>query len=220
MSRVAIIIGAGKIGGTVGAHLAGGFEVHNASHAELELADPESVRRYLERFARIDLLINAAGSYGAVGRIREVAPEGWGRGIMVNLVGVYACCHYALPKMPAGGHIINLGGGGKGPLEKISGYAAAKSALWRLTETLATEEPELRVNAIAPGPMDSRMQNAVLGVDAPWAGHLRSMRAGRDSGVPIENTLRVIDHILATNPTGSMFFAREFAAQPRLVAGL
>lgn len=221
MSPTAIVVGAGKIGNAVAGHLAATHDVHQASHAELELGDPESVRRYFARFAWFDVLVLAAGVYGSVGRVRDVAPGAWRAGLEVNLVGMYACCHYALPRLRAGGHVVFLGGGGKGPLDLISGYAAAKSGLWRLVETLASEEPALHVNAIAPGPMDSRMQDAVLDAPAKWAEHLRAMRAGRDPGVPVENTLRALDHLLATRPTGVMLFGRDFAAPTaRLVAGL
>jgi SAM-dependent methyltransferase len=106
----------------------------------------------------------------------------------------------------------------RGPMESRSGYAAAKSALWRLTETLAAEEPALRVNAIAPGPMDSRMQDAGRRRPAEWAEFMRRMREGQGGDVPVENTLRVLDHILTARPTGQLFFAREFSARPALVS--
>lgn len=214
MSRVAIIVGAGTIGGAIAAHLAGRFDVHVASHAVLELTSAESVRRYFERFGRIDVLINAAGSYGEIGRVRDVSPSAWCQALDVNLFGVYASCHHALHRMPAGSHIINLAGGGQGPMEMRSGYASAKSALWRLTETLAAEEPTLHVNAIAPGPMDSRMQDVVASRAEPWAEFARQLRCNGRGAVPIERTLRVVDHILDVGPTGSLFFARTFSPAP------
>src|SRR3954466_6698608 len=153
-ARTAIVIGAGKIGSAIAARLADrGFAVKTASHAELELTDPEAVGTFFRPIRRIAVLVNAAGNYGAVGKVRDIAPLDWNRALDVNLAGVYACCHHALPRMAAGGPILNIAGGGKGPMEMRSGYAAAKSGLWRLTETLAAEECELHVNAIAPGPM-------------------------------------------------------------------
>lgn len=219
MRASAIVIGAsGKIGGAIAEHLQAEFAVARPTRDELELTSPECIRRYFERFERIDLLVNAAGSYGELGRVRDVSPDAWRLALEINAVGVYACCHHALAHMPDGGHIVNLAGGGRGPMESRSGYAAAKSALWRFTETLATEEPQLRVNAIAPGPMDSRMQDPVVGFTAEWADFVRRMREGRGGDVPVENTLRVLDHILTARPTGQLFFAREFSARPALVS--
>lgn len=210
-ARTAVVIGAGTIGNAIAAHLARGHDVHQASHAELELADPDSVRRYFAHFAWIDVLVNAAGSYGAIGSVRELAPQAWRAAVDVNLVGAYACCHYALPRMRAGSHIVNLAGGGKGPLERRSGYASAKAALWRLTETLAAEEPALHVNAIAPGPMWSRMQEAIATGNSEAARFARALRDGHGA-VPVENTLRALDYLLAQRCSGQIVFARTFKA--------
>lgn len=211
--KTAVVIGAGgKIGSAIAQRLTRlGYNVRSVPHDRLDLADCDAAGRCFAHIAQLDVLVNAAGSYGKVGRVRDVTPRAWMRAIDINLTGVYACCHHALPKLVPGGHIINIAGGGKGPMEMRSGYAAAKSGLWRLTETLAAEEPGLCINAIAPGPMDSRMQDAVVGIAAPWARFARELRAGRGE-VPIENTLRVLDHILSQRPTGQLFFARDFAA--------
>lgn len=216
--KTAVVIGAGVIGMAVARRLAARcHQVAIATHADLELARPESVRDYLARFRRIDVLVNAAGTYGAIGTVRDVGPEAWRDALDVNLAGVYAVCHYALPKLPDGGHIINLAGGGRGPMEMRSGYTAAKSGLWRLTETLAAEEPMLRVNAIAPGPMMSGMQRAALAVARPWAQALRALfDAGR--AVPVACTLAALDHVFATSPTGKLFFARDFPAAQEAAA--
>jgi len=215
----AIVIGAGHIGQAIGFRLALlGYQVRIASHADIELADLGSIERWFRSCDHgIEVLVNAAGAYGAIGPVAKVPPQQWRRALDINLVGVYACCHHAIPRMVAGGHIINIGGGGAGSLVDRSGYAAAKSGLWRLTETLAAEEPRLRVNAIAPGPMDSRMQDAVVANPAPWADFARRLRAG-GGAVPVANTLRVLDHILAAGATGQIHFARDFQSRVRAVA--
>lgn len=219
--KTAVVVGAGVIGSAIAHHLgARGYAVHLASHAAIELRDPRSVEAYFARCERskIDVLVNAAGGYGAIGAVRKVAPHDWARAIDINLTGIYACCHHALQVMPAGGHIINIAGGGKGPMPMRSGYAAAKSALWRLTETLASEESALHVNAIAPGPMDSRMQDAVVDIDARWAYAVRLMRTSGAGTVPVGQTLTALDFILENGPTGQLFFARQFAAQGKKAA--
>lgn len=217
MNRV-IIIGAGHIGSAIGAHLElAGHGVILVPHSELELEDLASIERLFAQWPRIDMLVNAAGGYGAVGKVREIPPARWRQALDVNLVGVYACCHHALPRLVEGGHIVNIAGGGRGPMLERSGYAAAKSALWRFTETLAAEEPRIRVNAVAPGPSYSRMQQAIVGNPAGWAEFARGLQAGRGA-VPIVNVLRALDHILEARPTGKLFFARDFQTRPAIVA--
>jgi NAD(P)-dependent dehydrogenase (short-subunit alcohol dehydrogenase family) len=214
--KTAVVIGAGVIGLAIAEHLGNrGYDARLASHAELELRDLRAVGEYFERFEQIDLLVNAAGSYGAIGTVRDVHPWEWIVALDINLTGVYACCHHALKRLPVGGHIINLAGGGRGPMPMRSGYAAAKSALWRFTETLAAEETQLHVNAIAPGPMDSAMQDAVVGIAARWADFMRVMRASGAGAVPVGNTLRALDFILENGPTGQLFFARQFNESER-----
>jgi len=209
--RIAVVIGAGTIGSAIARHLeARGWTAYLVGHEMIELTDPASIARYFERWQGFDLLVNAAGSYGAIGKVADVAPEAWRTALDINLVGVYACCHHALARLSLGGHIVNIAGGGRGPMEMRAGYAAAKSGLWRLTQTLSAEEPALHVNAIAPGPMDSRMQDAVVGVPAEWANFMRAMRAGQGGAVPVENTLRALDHLLAYGCTGQLLFARNF----------
>lgn len=217
--KTAVVIGAGVIGLAIAEHLrTRGYDARLVSHAELELRDTASVVQYFARCERIDLLVNAAGSYGAIGTVRDIAPQDWAKAIDINLAGVYACCHHALKVMPVDGHIINIAGGGRGPMPMRSGYAAAKSALWRFTETLAAEEVHLHVNAIAPGPMDSGIQNAVIDIPARWADQVRVMRASGAGAVPVGNTLRTLDFILENGPTGQLFFARQFPAREEKAA--
>lgn len=217
--RLAIVIGAGgRIGSAIASHLGrAGYDVRAPGRSELDLNLLASIRGYLSVVPRIDVLVNAAGSYGAIGRVRDLAPETWRRGLEVNLAGVYAACHYALPRMVRGGRIINIAGGGKGPMEYRSAYATSKSGLWRLTETLAAEEPELHVNAIAPGPMWSRMQEAIADRLEPWAAFVRELKHGRGE-VSVDNTLRCVDYLLDSHRTGQLLFARDFPAKAEAAA--
>lgn len=214
--RNVVVIGAGFIGAQIASHLARrGERVRLVMRANLDITDLGAVARFFAGLDRVDVLVNAAGSYGVPGRIRDTAPTDWRVALDVNLVGVQACCHYALRVMPEGGHILNLAGGGKGPMAERSAYAAAKSGLWRFTETLAAEEPALRVNAIAPGPMWSGMQQSL--VDAGKAHLVRGLQDG-EGAVPVDCTLRVVDHVLDTNPSGQLFFARDFEVPEPAVA--
>lgn len=215
VDRIAVVIGAGTIGCAISRHLSNsGWVTENVGHESIELADPASVARCFAQWQKFDLLVNAAGSYGAIGKVEEVAPEQWLGALHVNLGGVYACIHHALPRLVAGGHIITLLGGGGGPVPHLSGYCAAKQGLARLMATVAVEHPEIHANSISPGPMMSGIQAPLLELSPERAGPAQvAIRQIRDTGigaVPIENTLRVIDHILSTKPTGHWFTAREF----------
>ncbi len=104
----------------------------------------------------VDVLINNAGTYVAIGPVWEVDPDEWWNDVEVNVRPVYNCCRVVLPGMIArnGGRIINLIGGGTAAAFAFgSGYAVGKSGAMRLTECLAQEvgEADIAVLAMAPG---------------------------------------------------------------------
>jgi NAD(P)-dependent dehydrogenase (short-subunit alcohol dehydrogenase family) len=125
------------------------------------------VNSTVARFRRIDVLVNNAGVLGPVGLLVENEVDSWVNTIEVNLVGTFFCCREVLPTMMKQrcGKIINLSGGGAAsPRPRFSAYASSKTAVVRLTETLAEEVKEfnIQVNTIAPGAVDTRMQDQVL----------------------------------------------------------
>ena len=152
------------------------------------------VRTAVDSFAQVDILVNAAGVYGPIGRVWEVDPEKWAQAIEVNLLGTFFTCQAVLPHMirRLQGGIINFSGGGAtSPLPCFTAYGVSKTAVVRLTETLAEEVKgfNIRVNAIAPGMVDTRLQDAVLAA-GERAGELLSrvcrLRETGDGGAPRE----------------------------------
>jgi 3-oxoacyl-[acyl-carrier protein] reductase len=113
--------------------------------------------------------------------------DDWEHALRINLMGTVYACRAVLPGMVERGHgsIINLSGGGATmPLPNFSLYAVSKAAVARLTDTLAAEltGTGVRVNAIAPGAIDTRLQDEVL-VAGKRAGALFDrMRTMRDTG--------------------------------------
>jgi NAD(P)-dependent dehydrogenase (short-subunit alcohol dehydrogenase family) len=104
----------------------------------------------------VDLLVNNAGAFFAIGPSWEVDPDTWWSDVTINLLGVFLCCRAVVPGMVARkrGRVINLiGGGTDAPLPYGSAYAASKAAVMRLTETLAVElnEHGVFVFALRPG---------------------------------------------------------------------
>ena len=144
-------------------------------------------------FGGIDILVNCAGVYGPIGFLAENDMEAWAGAIGVNLLGTAYAMHAVLPSMIARrkGVIINFSGGGAvSPFPRFSAYSASKAAVVRLTETVAEELKEfnVRVNAIAPGPVNTQLLDEVLTV-GERAGRefwLRAQRQKESGGTPPE----------------------------------
>ena len=124
-----------------------------------DVTDQDSVRktvnRVLEAFGRIDLLLNDAGSFNAIGPVWEVDPQEWWGDVTTNLFGSFLCAHTVLPHMieRGSGKIVNMSGGGSIlPFEFGSGYASSKAGILRLTDTLAVEAAPHGVDVYAMGP--------------------------------------------------------------------
>lgn len=125
-----------------------------------DVADQPQVERLVaatvDRFQRIDVLVNNAGIYGPIGPAWENDPVHWREALAVNLVGTFLVCRQVIPLMIRAGRgkIINMSGGGAAsPFPRFSAYAVSKAALVRFTETLALElaDHNIQVNAVAPG---------------------------------------------------------------------
>jgi NAD(P)-dependent dehydrogenase (short-subunit alcohol dehydrogenase family) len=118
------------------------------------------VDRALDAFGRIDILVNnAAGNF--ICRAEDLTPNGWNAVIGIVLNGSFYCSR------AVGRHMIARGGGGS-IVSILANYvwtgspgtvhsAAAKAGVMSLTQTLAVEwaRHQIRVNAVAPGPIES-----------------------------------------------------------------
>lgn len=118
----------------------------------------EMARRVEAEWGSVDLLVNNAGAFRAIGPVWDVAPAEWWSDVTTNLYGPFLCCHALLPGMPARnrGCIINIVGGGTGyPFPYGSAYASSKAAVMRLTESLAAElrkaQAAIVIFAVEPG---------------------------------------------------------------------
>lgn len=116
----------------------------------------QAVDTAMERFGRIDVLVNNSGVGGPSGPLWELSPEDWRSTFAVNVEGVFLVSRAVLPHMidSGQGSVINVGSiTGKRPLWGRTPYAASKAALVGLTRTLALEAGAygVRVNLISPG---------------------------------------------------------------------
>lgn len=151
-------------------------------------------RTALRAFGHVDVLVNAAGVYGPIGPLWDVDAGDWVRAIQVNLCGTFFCSRAVLPSMMERrqGKIVNFSGGGAAaPLPRFSAYGVSKAAVIRLTETLAEEVKEfnIQVNAIAPGAVDTRLQDDVIAAGeraGALLARIRKLRATGEGGVPPE----------------------------------
>jgi len=119
--------------------------------------------------ARIDLLVNNASTLGSapLPALGDYPVAAFEHALAVNVVAPLVLMQLALPLMPAGGRIVNVTSDAAAePYEGWGGYGATKAALEQLTAVLAAERPDLRVYAVDPGDMNTRMhQDAFPGED-------------------------------------------------------
>ena len=196
MNKVAIVTGGARgIGHAIARKfLAQGYrvaifdlnavELGDAFSLQCDVSDPaqvaNSVARVVERYGRIDALVNNAG-IAVFKPLLETSYEEWQRVLAVNLNGPFLCTQACAPVM------LKSGGGAVVNISSISGlrastlrvaYGTSKAALDHLTKQQAAELGNLgiRVNAVAPGPVDTAMAKAV---------HSAAIRADYHDAIPL-----------------------------------
>ena len=116
-----------------------------------------------KKYGSIDVLVNNAGIVGKYTSLDAITPDDWKKVIETNLTGVFYCCKAALPYLiRAKGCIINMSSiAGKEGGTVGCHYAASKAGVIGITFSLAKELAKygVRVNAIAPGPVDTGLLN-------------------------------------------------------------
>lgn len=115
----------------------------------------EMVRQTIERFGRIDVLVNCAGISGTRPFL-EIEEAEWDRVLDTNLKGVFLCCQAAGREMvrQKRGAIVNIASiAAEGGFPMRASYCASKAGVVALTRVLASEWAEhgIRVNAVGPG---------------------------------------------------------------------
>ena len=136
----------------------------DALFVPVDVADPVQVGRMVEqtveRFGRVDVLVNAAAILIRTPPLAEVEERDWDLMMDVNLKGLFFSCKYAIPAMldSGGGSIVNIASmaGLRGYGMSLP-YAVTKAGVIHLTTTAAAQYTHLgvRVNVIAPGSVDT-----------------------------------------------------------------
>lgn len=204
--------------------------IADVSHREdIERAAAEVQKQW----GAVDILVNAAGIYGPIGPIDEVDPGEWHHALEVNLFGVFLALRSFVPLMKkSGGAIVNFVGGGEGAYPNFSSYISAKGGIARLNETAAAELKRfnIRVNAIAPGAVNTKFLDDIIAAGPKKAGaenYEKSLKQKESGGVSPEKAA-ALAVFLASDASkelsGKIFSAvwdkyEEFPSQAKEIMG-
>jgi NAD(P)-dependent dehydrogenase (short-subunit alcohol dehydrogenase family) len=138
----------------------------DARAVRLDVTDPDSARAAVDGVGGLDVLVNNAGM-DEFGFFTETDPDQWGRIMAVNMGGVFACTHAALPGMQQAGYgrIVSIASeAGRVGSKGSAVYSAAKGGVIAFTKTIARENARygITANAIAPGPIDTPLLRSAL----------------------------------------------------------
>jgi NAD(P)-dependent dehydrogenase (short-subunit alcohol dehydrogenase family) len=157
---------------------------HHTLALDCDVADAAAVaaaiRALEQHFGRLDALVNNAG-VAVFAPLLATADDDWNRVLAVNLTGPFLCAKAAVPLMRehGGGTIVNITSISAVRASTLrSAYGTSKAGLAHLTKQLAVELALLgiRVNAVAPGPVDTAMAKAV---------HTPEIRADYHDAIPL-----------------------------------
>ncbi len=148
----------------------------NAVGITSNVADPAScqelVEKAVERFGRLDVLVNNAG-LGIFKPISDMSIEEWRRQVDVNLGGVFYCSKAALPHLSASGdgYIINVGSlASRNTFAGGTGYNASKFGLLGMTEAMMLDVryDDVRVSIVMPGSVNTPFNDHEVAPERGW----------------------------------------------------
>lgn len=144
--------------------------------------------RVMERFGRVDVLVNNAGIPGPIEPCWQVSTAEWSRTMAVNITAAFLTCRVLVPTMveQRRGSVVNIGSlvARRPGLGRVA-YASSKAALEGLTRALAVDVGPygVRVNMVSPGPVQGeRLEWAVRQMAAVRDTSTETVRKGFDDG--------------------------------------
>ena len=167
-------------------------DLPDATYVQADVSDEHDAARLVaaavDRYGRLDIVVNNAGTTETIPHhdLDAVTTEMWERILRVNVLGTWNVIRAAVPPLQACGDgvIINVTSiAGVRPVGSSIPYATSKAALNHLTVLLAsTLGPAIRVNAIAPGL-----------IDTPWTEDWDDIRAAVEQASPLQRSGRPED---------------------------
>jgi len=155
------------------AELAAGDRV---AYCAADIADEAATQRYVadavERFGGIDILFANAGFEGAIQPLLQMPAEDFDAVQRVNVRGTWLALKHCAPQLAAGASVVVTSSvAGRVGVPGLGAYAASKHALVGLVEVAALElaASGVRVNAIAPAPVDNAMMRSIEEQASPGA---------------------------------------------------
>ncbi len=145
----------------------------------------------LEKFGRLDIAFNNAGVLGEMGPTTGVSLKGWNEALAINLTGAFLGAKHQIPAMlkTGGGSVIFTSTfvGYSASFPGVAAYAASKSGIIGLTQTLAAEfgPQNIRVNALLPGAVDTPMYRS-MNSTAEAQGFINGLHALKRAATPEE----------------------------------
>jgi NAD(P)-dependent dehydrogenase (short-subunit alcohol dehydrogenase family) len=128
----------------------------------------EMIRLTVERFGRLDILVNNAADREPGKPVADLPEEEWDRTLATTLKGPYLCARHAIPEMTkhGGGVIVNVSSmAAMVTFANAPAYGAAKAGLVQLTRNLALDyaADNIRVNSVLPGVIETPGLASALG---------------------------------------------------------
>ncbi|HET7523160.1 MAG TPA: SDR family oxidoreductase [Acidimicrobiales bacterium] len=176
------------------------------TYRQADVCDPESARQLISSIAedlgRLDILVNNAGTTRVIphGDLEAATPEIWAHIYATNVIAPFVLTTAARPHLasaPDGGVVVNIGSlAGIRPTGSSIPYAASKAALHHQTRLLAAVlGPEIRVNAVAPGL-----------VETPWTEDWHEAHAGIAAISPMRRVAKPADvaHLVLAQVTSTL----------------
>lgn len=152
---------------------------------EIDMFDPAAIESMidatLDRFGRIDTLVNNAGM-GSFGRVTEIDLDHWRQVMQIDVEAVFWASRQAIPHLTkVCGSIVNIASAsGIAADYGFAAYNSAKAAVINLTRAMAIDHaPAVRVNAVSPGLTATPLATGLTGNSAIMAAYEPALAMGR-----------------------------------------
>lgn len=180
-----------------------------------DVASWEQVRYFADEIGRdwphLDGVVTCAALHGPIGPALAADPLAWTAAVRANLDGTFHALRALAPllqRAPRRAKVVCFSGGGAAQARpNFSAYAAAKTGVVRLVETIAAEEQgrPFDINAIAPGAINTRLSAEIIAAGDQTAGaaEVASARQLSAAGAaPLERALDLVEWLLSPASDG------------------